>query len=197
MMASYESNETPTGGTAPKWYTKNGWDGEDSPLTPGAAIALETALDAGVDGLETMGIESDLFEALPERFARRYDDAFFERFVPALRQVYESAIAQPNQMVCTCTADEIALEVLVEMARNWALLAVELAAEAPGTFQLASPEDEASLLEFHSQLVADSDVLYLWNWEDDGIEDDEERMAITGIGDALKFDNWFVPFGEL
>jgi hypothetical protein len=196
-VTSYESNETPTGGTTPKWYTTNGWGREDSPLTPGAAIALEIALDAGVDGLETMGTESDLFEALPERFARRYDIAFFERFIPALRQVYESTIAQPSQMVCTCTADEIALEVLVEMARNWALLAVELTAEAPGAFPLASPEDEASLLEFHSLLVADSDVLYLWNWKDDGIEDDEERMAITGIGDALKFDNWFVPFGEL
>ncbi len=51
--------------------------------------------------------------------------------------------------------------------------------------------------EFHSLLVADSDVLFLWNWEDDGIEDDEERMAITGIGEALKFENWFVPFENL
>jgi hypothetical protein len=191
-VISYESNET-----TPKWYTANGWAREDSPLTPGAAIALEIALDAGVDGLETMGTESDLFEALPERFVRRYDDAFFERFIPALRQVYESATAHPNQMVCSCTADEIALEVLVEMARNWVLLALELAPEARGAFPLASPEDEASLLEFHSLLVADSDVLYLWNWQDDGIENDEERMAITGIGDALKFDNWFEPFGDL
>jgi hypothetical protein len=196
-VTSYESNRTHSGGAAPKWYTADGWGGEHSPLTPGAAIALEIALDAGLDGLETMRTESDLFEALPQRFARRYDNAFFERFVAVLRRVYELAIADPNRMVCTCTADEIALEVLVQLAKTWAVAAVEMDAETPGSFPLASPGDEASLSDFHSQLVADSDVLYLWNWEDDGIEDDEERMAITGIGDALKFENWFVPFGDL
>jgi hypothetical protein len=71
-----------------------------------------------------------------------------------------------------------------------------MTAETPGAFPLASPVDEASLSEFHSLLVADSDVLFLRNWEDDGIEDDEERMAITGIGDASKFENWFVPFED-
>jgi hypothetical protein len=52
------------------------------------------------------------------------------------------------------------------------------------------------LSEFHGLLVADSDVLYLWDWEDDGIEDDEKFMRVAGIGDALKFENWFVPFGD-
>ncbi len=175
---------------SPKWYTTNGWGKPGSPLTPGAAIALETALDAGLDGLDTVGTESELFEALPARFTRRYDDAFFERFVPVLRRVYESATADPNQLVCTCTADEIALEVLMQLAKAWAAAAVEMAAETPGAFPLASPEDEASLSDFHSLLVAD--VLFLWDWEDDGIEDDAETMAITGIGDALKFEHWLV-----
>ena len=182
----------------PNWFRANGWDRSDSPLTPGAAIALEVAFDTGLEGLDMLGDESDLFAALPARFARRYDDAFFEHFVPVLRRAYESAISVPNQTVtCTCTADEIALEVLAQLARTWALVAVELAAEAPGVFPFASPEDEASLAEFHSMLVADSDVLYLWNWEDDGIEDDEELMTVVGIGDALKFENWFVPFDDL
>jgi hypothetical protein len=181
----------------PEWYGANGWDKPGSPLTPGAAIALEIALDAGLDGLDTAGAESELFGALPARFAGRYDNGFFERFVPVLRRVYESAIADPKQLVCTCTADEIALEALMQLAKTWAAAAVENAAETPGAFPFASPGDEASLTEFHSLLVADSDVLFLWNWEDDGIEDDEERMAITGIGDALKFENWFVPFEGL
>jgi hypothetical protein len=196
--ASHGSKEPPpSGATAPEWYGANAWDKAGSPLSPGAAIALEVALDAGLDGLDTAGAESELFETLPARFAGRYDDGFFERFVPVLRRVYESAIADPNQMVCTCTADEIALEVLVQLAKTWAAAAVEMAAEAPGAFPLASRLDEASLSEFHSLLVADSDVLFLWNWEDNGIEDDQERMAITGIGDALKFENWFVPFEHL
>ncbi len=139
---------------SPKWYTTNGWGKPGSPLTPGAAIALETALDAGLDGLDTVGTESELFEALPARFTRRYDDAFFERFVPVLRRVYESATADPNQLVCTCTADEIALEVLMQLAKAWAAAAVEMAAETPGAFPLASPEDEASLSDFHSLLVS-------------------------------------------
>ena len=198
MDSRRESNDVP-GASPPEWYTANGWDRNGSPLPPGAAIALEVALDAGLDGLATLGEGSDLYELLPERFGRRYDDAFFERFFPVLRRVYASAIADQNQnqIVCTCTADEIALEVLVQLAKNWAAAAFEMAAEVPGAFPLARPEDEASLSDFHSLLVADSDVLFLWDWEDDGIEDDEERMAITGIGAALKFDNWFVPFDDL
>ena len=196
-MASHESNEVPVVSSTPAWYGANGWDKPSSPLTPGAAIALEIALDAGLDGLTTLGKESDLYEALPTRFAGRYDDAFFERFVPALRRVYESAVANADRMVCRCTADEIAFDVLVELAKNWAVAAVEMDTETPGTFPLASPGDGASLREFHTQLVADSDVLFLWDWEDDGIEDDEDRMAVTGIGEALKFENWFVPFEDL
>ena len=197
MDASRRSSEIPASATPPEWYGANGWNKPGSLLTPGASIAFEIALDAGLDGLDTLGGESDLFEALPARFVARYDDAFFVRFVPALRRVYASAIANMNQLVCTCTADEIALEVLVQMAKTWAVVAVEMAAETPGAFPLASPGDEACLSEFHALLVADSDVLFLWNWDDDGIEEDEERMAITGIGDALKFENWFVPFEDL
>ena len=50
--------------------------------------------------------------------------------------------------------------------------------------------------EIHSLLIADADVLFLWDWEDDGIEHDEVFMRRAGIGDALKFENWFVPFGD-
>jgi hypothetical protein len=157
---------------------------------------LEIAFEAGLDGLRILGDASDLFEALPTRFARRYDDAFFERFVPVLQRVYQSATTDPNHLVCLCTADEIALEVLVELAKDWAAAAVEMAAETPGAVPFASLEDEASLSEFHSQLVADADVLFLWDWEDDGVEDDQDIMSVAGIGDALKFDNWFVPFGD-
>jgi hypothetical protein len=192
LGAPYGSTET----TTPEWYAANGWDRADSPLTPGAAVAFEMALGAGLDGLETPGSGSDLFEALPARFTRRYDDAFFERFAPAVRRVYESAIAGPSQRVCTCTADEIALAVLVQLAGDWALFAVEIEEERPGAFPLASPEDESSLSDFHSLLVADADVLFLWDWEDDGIEDDVAFMRHAGIGDALKFENWFVPFGD-
>jgi len=158
---------------------------------------LELALDRALDGPDILGEESELSAVLPARFTRLYDVAFFERFMPTLRRVYESAISVPNQaVVCTCTADEIALEVLVQLACTSALVAVEQAAETPEAFPLASPEDEVSLLEFHSMLVADSDVLYLWDWEDDGIEDDEALMTLAGIGDALKFENWFVPFED-
>ncbi len=190
-------NPKTSSATPPEWYAANGWDRNGSPLTPGAAIALEIALDAGLDGLDTAGEESEFFEALPARFVSRYDDAFFERFVPSMRRVHEAATTAPNEMVmCTCTADEIALEVLVQLATAWAAAAVEMAEDTPGAFPFASPGDEASLSEFHSLLVADSDVLYLWDWEDDGIEDDKELMTIAGIGDALKFENWFVPFDE-
>jgi hypothetical protein len=196
LGAPYGSIEPTAGTTAPEWYAANGWDRRDSPLTPGAAIALEIALDAGLDGLNIGGAEFELFETLPTRFVRRYDDAFFARFVPVLRRVYESAIANPRELVCTTTADEIALEVLMELAKAWAAAAVEMAVESPGTFPFASPEDEASLSDFHALLVADSDVLYLWDWEDDGIEDDKDLMRIAGIGNALKFENWFVPFED-
>ena len=158
---------------------------------------MEIAFEAGLDGLRILGDASDLFEALPTRFARRYDDAFFEQFVPVLRRVYQSATADPNHLVCLCTADEIALEVLVELAKDWAAAAVEMAAETPGAFPFASPEDEVSLSEFHSLLVADADVLFLWDWVDDGIEEDQGIMSVAGIGDALKFENWFVPFDDL
>jgi hypothetical protein len=192
LGAPYGSTET----TTPEWYAANGWDRADSPLTPGAAVAFEMAFDSGLDGLRTQGTGSDLFDALPARFARRYDDAFFERFGPVVRRVHEWAIAGPTQQLCTCTADEIALEVLVQLAEDWVLFAVEVEEERPGTFPLASPEDESSLSEFHSLLIADADVLFLWDWEDDGIEHDEVFMRRAGIGDALKFENWFVPFGD-
>jgi hypothetical protein len=154
------------------------------------------ALDVGLDGLVLSGEHSDLFEALPTRFVRRYDRAFFERFVPVLRRVYEAAIANANAPVCTCTADEIALEVLLQLATTQAVAMAEMDAETPGVFPFVSSADQVSLSEFHGLLVADSDVLYLWDWEDDGIEDDEKFMRVAGIGDALKFENWFVPFGD-
>ena len=196
MSTPRGSKDLPAGATAPQWYSANGWDGSDSRLTPGAAIVFEIAFDAGLDGLTTQGNESHLFEALPSRFASRYDDAFFERFVPALRRVYDWAISNPEELTCTCTADEIALEVLVQMAQDWALFGLEVAAENPEQFPLASPSDATSLSEFQELLVADSDVLFLWDWEDDGIEDDEAFMRHAGIGNALKFENWFVPFGD-
>ena len=68
--------------------------------------------------------------------------------------------------------------------------------EHPEQFPLASPSDATSLSEFQELLVADADVLFLWDWEDDGIEDDEAFMRHAGIGNALKFENWFVPFGD-
>jgi hypothetical protein len=110
--------------------------------------------------------------------------------------VYQSATAAPNHPVCLCTADEIALEVLIELAKDWAATAVEMAAATPGAFPFASSEDEVSLSEFHSLLVADADIMFLWDWEDDGIEDDQDIMSVAGIGNALKFENWFVPFGD-
>ena len=152
-MTSHESNESRRV-TTPAWYSANGWDTPGSPLTPGAAIAFEIALDAALDGLDTEGTESHFVEALPARFAGRYDDAIFERFVPVLRLAHGSAIANSDPLVCTYTADEIALEVLVQLFKGWAVAALEMAAEMPGAYPLASPADQASLSDFHSQLVA-------------------------------------------
>ena len=195
MSTPRGSKDLPAGVTAPQWYSANGWDGSDSRLTPGAAITFEIAFDAGLDGLTTQGNESHLFEALPSRFASRYDDAFFERFVPALRRVYDWAISNPDGIDVHVHGRRDPLEVLVQMAQDWALFGLEVAAENPEQFLLASPSDATSLSEFQL-LVADSDVLFLWDWEDDGIEDDEAFMRHAGIGNALKFENWFVPFGD-
>jgi hypothetical protein len=190
-------SEVSVNAAPPQWYAVNGWDEADSPLTPGAAVAWESALDVGLDGLVALGEHSDLFAALPTRFVRRYDRAFLERFVTALRRVYEASIANADPPVCVCTADEVALEVLVQLATPLAVAMLEMNADTPGAFAFASPSDELSLSEFHDLLVADSDVLFLWDWEDDGIEGDEQFMKIAGVGEALKFENWFVPFQDL
>ena len=55
-------------------------------------------------------------------------------------------------------------------------------------------EDLGSLEAFREAVTEDRDVDFLWGHENDGLEEDTERMNELGIGKALLFENWFKPY---
>jgi hypothetical protein len=116
--------------------------------------------------------------ALPSRFLHRYDGSFRRKFLVTLLTVgYKLALTEPPVHLLSCTAEELALYLLIEEARN----------------ALIEQGTGADFSEFEDQAFQDDmDILVLYDMSVDGIEDSAigDDMAL----DSLHFDKWFEPF---
>ena len=116
--------------------------------------------------------------ALPPKLLHRYDGLFRRKFLVTLLTVgYKLALTEPPAHLLSCTAEELALYVLIEEARC----------------TLMAQGIKADCSEFADQAFQDDmDIMILYDMSLDGIEDSavDEEMAFGN----LQFDKWFYPF---
>jgi hypothetical protein len=168
----------------PTWYSQTHID---AGLSPGAAIALDIAFEI-MPHEERSPDARSLVELLPDRFARHYDREFIGRFASVLDGVFDAISRSDLAGVCSSPADEIALAVLIEGARDGVRGLLEM---GPA---FGSLRDIKSLSDFREAITDDRDVDFLWGHEHDGLEEDVRRMDELGIGKGLRFENWFEPY---
>jgi hypothetical protein len=171
-------------GNGPRWYSQALID---AGLSPGAAIALDIAFEI-TPHVEPSPDARSLVELLPDRFARHYDREFIGRFVSVFDGVFDAISRSDLVSVCSSPADEIALAVLIEGARDHVRGLLEMGPD------LGSLRDLESLSDFREAITDDRDVDFLWGHEHDGLEEDVMRMDELGIGKSLRFENWFEPY---
>ena len=141
--------------------------------------ALYAALCDLVDEfLDDLGDDENFcISELPEKYRLRYDGLFRRRFLVTLLTVgYKLALPEPLAPLPSCTAEALALHILIEQARN------QLHAEAI--------EPDFSL--FESLAFQDLDFEVLYDMSIDGIEDTQVGASM-GYGN-LQFNEWFEPF---
>lgn len=121
--------------------------------------------------------ENFCISELPEKYRLRYDGLFRRRFLVTVLTVgYKLALPEPLAPLPSCTAEELALHILIEQAKN------QLQAEAI--------ESDFSLFVILAFQDLDFEVLY--DMAMDGIED--TTVGTEMAYDNLPFDNWFEPF---
>jgi hypothetical protein len=116
-------------------------------------------------------------QLLPRKYLHSYTPLFLKKFYVTLLTVgYKLALPEESDTLIACTAEELALHVLIEEAS--ALLELE--------------GIEADFVAFEDVIYQDVDFEYLYEPENDGIEDSEVGVEM-GIGN-LHFSEWFKPF---
>lgn len=116
-------------------------------------------------------------ELLPSKYLNPYTPLFLKKFYTALLTVgYKPALPRESETPIACTAEELALHILIEQATG--LLEID--------------GIEAAFGDFEDAIYQDLDFEYLFDPAVDGIEDSEEgkEMAICN----LRFSDWFKPF---
>ena len=126
---------------------------------------------------ESDHIDSLIAYFLPSKYSLLYTELFLKRFFATLLTVgYKLAQSDPPVPLLSCTAEELALHILIEEAS-------ELLEQDGVKPQFGMFEEEA---------FQDADFEYLYDMRLDGVED-SEIGAEMGIG-LLHFDEWFEPF---
>jgi hypothetical protein len=121
--------------------------------------------------------ENFCISELPEKYRLRYDGLFRRRFLVTLLTVgYKLALQEPLAPLPSCTAEELALHILIEQAKS------ELQADAI--------EPDFSL--FESLAFQDLDYEVLYDMSVDGIED--TTVGAEMAYGNLRFNEWFEPF---
>ncbi len=116
-------------------------------------------------------------ELLPRKYLHLYTPLFLKEFYATLLTVgYKLALPEQSETLLACTAEELALHLLIEKAK--------VVLEIKGN----EPDFDA----FEDAIYQDCDFEYLYEPEADGIED-SEIGAELGIGN-LHFSEWFKPF---
>ena len=162
----------------PEWYSRRH---AEAGLSPGGAVALEIGYEV-IPETEPFPGEVALVQRLPDRFARRYDREFIAKFASVLEDVYDAITEFDITRVSSTPAQEIALAVLMATARHSILQLADMGV------RIGFRDDLESLRAFREAVTEDLDVDLLWGHENDGLEEDAERMDEVGIGKALLFE---------
>ena len=119
----------------------------------------------------------ELRHLLPRKYLHLYTPLFLKNFYATIITVgYKLALPKKSATLIACTAEELALHILIEEAS--ALLEID--------------GEEADFGDFEDMIYQDMDFEYLYDMKVDGIEDSEVGVEI-GIGN-LHFSEWFKPF---
>ena len=146
-----------------------------------ALFAANTILiDQLMDDLKAFGRRkkpTDLWvaEYLPRMYVLRYDEGFLRRFLVCAVSVGLKMRA-PDFHPLGCTAEELVIRAMKEIAEAW----------------LKENGEAADFGDWEDIALDDIDVEYLYDPQQDGIEDSEigRRMGIGNLG----FQDWFRPF---
>lgn len=116
-------------------------------------------------------------ELLPRKYFHQYTPIFLKQFYVTLLTVgYKLALNRKSDTLIACTAEELALCILIERASEL----------------LEEDGIDADFSAFEDVIYQDVDFEYLYEPETDGIEDSEVGVEL-GIGN-LHFSEWFKPF---
>ena len=116
-------------------------------------------------------------DLLPRKYIYRYTPIFLKNFYATILTVgYKLSLPEPRNALIACTAEELALHILIERAS--AIL------EMDGI--------DAEFGAFEEVIYQDLDFEFLYAPEYDGI-DDSNLGTELGIGN-LRFSEWFKPF---
>jgi len=118
-----------------------------------------------------------LRELLPHKYLNQYTGLFLKHFYATLLTVgYKLDLPEESDDLIACTAEELALEILIEQA----------------TAILETDEIDADFSVFEDHIFQDLDHEFLYDMSMDGIEDSEKGKEMHMIN--LSFSDWFKPF---
>lgn len=123
--------------------------------------------------------ETSMFDYLPSQYALKYTPHFARQFLVCLITVFWK-MAQPDHLPLASVAEELAAFAIVTQAKD--------------EDEEGHPRDEAFLESFVDAYFEDTDFLYLFDDEYDGI-DETDLADIQGIS-SLAFADWFKPFSD-
>ena len=141
------------------------------------------------------GSDSDLVDELPPVALPHADRPFVDALVHRL-EVIADRLAQGTadaEQICTCTADELVLHIVIDVA-------VSHASEDPHAAEWLAhlPIDahyDGDFDRLHEVLFQDDDVLLLYDPALEGIEDPTGQRYVRERFVNLHSRDWFKPFG--
>lgn len=120
--------------------------------------------------------ETFMYEQLPRRYQHHYNLSFAQQFLDAAI-VVAWKVQDKRRWRLNSVAEELVMRAILSQA--------EVQANLEGkTFDSGDLVDE---------IFEDTDIEFLFQWEFDGIEDDERYIKQLGLAN-LRFADWFKPF---
>lgn len=163
----------------------------DSELTPRSAAKLWAVAEIIYDNFHH-GLGNEILETLPpiarHHADERFESAFASRFAIVAKRVAEGL--PWLESIATCTADEMAIHVILAMVDE-----IDDMAEPTWIEQLPAHEDDDQIEWLEDLLLQDTDVLMLYNPALDGIEDPASPVnQQLGIANLHPNDWWLFGY---
>ena len=164
----------------------------NSPLTPRSAAKIWAIAEIVYDNFH-QGFGEEIRSTLPP-IARlhadeRFESAFASRFAIIAKRVAEGL--PWLESIATCTADEMAIRVILAMVDE-----VDDLTEPAWIERIPADEGDGQIDWLEDLLLQDTDVLMLYNPALDGVEDPDSPIN-QHLGCAhLHPNDWFKPFAN-